>query len=98
MVIIGNVTTPNANADLSSATISDLGGTCQVASDGESYVCLSEIFFSTTWSGSVQFTTNKVFCPAAGFDETSGVATFGNLEPGYYELNLTVANNAGSCP
>ena len=46
----------------------------------------------------MQFTTNKVFCPAAGFDETSGVATFGNLEPGYYELNLTVANNAGSCP
>jgi hypothetical protein len=95
VVVQGTITGPGTVA-LTSATISD-GGICKIAGDGASYTCQSDVFTSSTWSGSVTFTNTGVLCPATGLDESTGKATYTNILPDFYDLNMTIAENTSQC-
>ena len=95
VVVQGTITGPYTVA-LTSATISD-GGICEIAGDGASYTCQSDVFLTSAWSGSVTFTNTGVLCPATGLDESTGKATYTNILPDFYDLNMTIAENTSQC-
>lgn len=89
--ISGSTTLPPGNYDLTGADMT--GGSCTIAGN-QDYNC--ELYSSdTSWSGLLDFdASNGYWCTAdtaeAAFDNSTGTATFSNLAPGSYTLDLNV--------
>lgn len=95
----GTVTTTNANKTLASAEISETGGWCAVSTDGLSYECVTGVYSTDSWSGSITFTTSGGYVCGDGIDPDTGVATLSGLEPGILQLDLGIVNATGhTCP
>lgn len=96
-LITGILDSSSATKVLSAATISGVGGNCNVATDGLSYACYTALYLTTDWSGTIDFDMASSFVCGPNVDVTTGIATLTNLAPGLTTLDLT-QSNATSCP
>jgi len=101
-VIQGTVSTANVNKTLKTATISVPNAWCSVETGGLAYQCVTGIYGTSTWSGTITFapsTTNGAYICGSGVDPATGVATLSALPPGTYTLNLGIVSSVGAtCP
>jgi len=91
---------PN-NRELSSATISDAGGSCVVAMDGMSFTCLTDEFAVgvEAWTGTITLVSDaNVVCTATDTGDNPGIFSFTDEPSGIVDLSITLTNNTGSCP
>jgi type IV pilus modification protein PilV len=103
--IAGSVTTPNANKNLDSVEMS--GGSCTLANDGLSYVCISDIYEGDSWNGSLSFASPAYLCAVTATTEAGSLVLGGgdntataiaSALTGSNSLPIQVANNAMGCP
>lgn len=94
------ISAPN-NRELQSVSISDAGGSCQLAADGLSFTCLTDEIglLPPTWTGTLSMTTDANYvCTGTGTGGNPGVFTYTNEPSGFVNLDITLSNNTGGCP
>lgn len=97
VVVTGEVTSGHVNRKLSSASISIVGGSCLVDTDGMGYSCTTGVFDTETWSGNITFTPASGKVCGTDVNVNTGVATFTNVAPGIYSRDLWINHNT-TCP
>jgi len=101
----GTVTTSNANKVLD--TVTGNGVSCVVTADGMSYSCMTDVFDTDFWSGTLTFTASgghicaqSVSWGTGSVSSTTGgtsVLTGSLIPAGAYSFNLNIENNSNSC-
>lgn len=91
---------PN-NRQISTVTISDVGGSCSLAADGMSFSCITDEFGQgvTEWNGNISISSDaNVVCTATDTGANPAVFSYVAEPSGFSSLNITLANGQNSCP
>ena len=111
ILTVAGAVTVNGNKVLTNAQTTDAGGQCQVAADGASYTCNSDLLATgVPWTGTLTFETNgSQLCisdpvlTSGEFWITDGTSSISwivlkNVDKGNLSIALQVIRNNGTCP
>jgi len=95
----GGLDLPNGSVSLGITITGSPDRPCLIDNATLTYKCTSDIF-TTDWTGSVTYTSNKVICDASGggMHGSSLTINYSNLQPQTITKNLVIKANGGQCP